>query len=830
MKTPELPKYFEFTVVEATCRQLWADHHLHQFNPNSDKPVYSIDTPPPYASAAHLHVGHAMSYSQAEFIVRYKRMQGFEIFYPMGFDDNGLPTERYVEQKHQVDKKSISRKDFRQLCLDETARCRGVYQDLWNQLGLSIDWRLNYSTINDHCTRTAQASFLDLYHKNAIYRSEEPVLWDTSFETSLAQADVETITRKAKLHDIAFLSSTNDELVISTTRPEMLPACVALFYHPEDSRYQHLAGQNASVPLFNHEVPMLTSEEVVTEFGTGLMMVCTFGDGEDVKKWKEHKLNLRLCLTPDGKLNELAGNYAGQTCEQARAKILKDLDELGALKQSHSIKQATSVSERSQLPVEFQITKQWFIRILDKKEALLARSKQLQWFPEFMKVRLDQWIEGLKYDWNISRQRFYGVPFPVWYCTKCAHAVVAKIEQLPVDPSNTPCPEKACPECGHDAFRPELDVMDTWMTSSLTPLINTNWANSPDQIGTHQLYPMSLRVQAFEIIRTWLFYTVLKSDIHTDTLPWETVMISGWGLNEQGKKISKRELEKFTDESGFNRYDPKSIMEKYGADALRYWAAGSHLGNDLRFHEKDVKAGQKLVIKLWNAARFCLMQLDNFDPHADRPDFLDRTPEDRWLLIELNQTVERVTQGFEAYNYAIGRDALDRFFWLTFCDNYLEMVKDRFWHPERHSESSRLSAMATLFESLRILLGLFAPYIPYITETLYQQIYQPFEQQVSLHISQWPTVHDGLKSKTVPEMDLVLALLLATRSWRTQHNLPQTKQLRELIIDTSKTSEATKAQIETMKPSILSVARVETLSFGAGELACEFDQLQITLT
>ncbi len=696
----ELDKEYFHQESETECCRLWEESGIHRFDPDSDREIFSVDTPPPYVSAAHLHVGHAMSYAQAEFIVRYKRMCGYEVFYPMGFDDNGLPTERFVEQSHNVDKKSMSRHDFRKLCIEETQKGAAVYEKLWRSFGLSVDWTLRYSTIDDHCRKTAQMSFRDLFDKGLIYRSEDPVIWDTKFETSLAQADVETIARKGKMHDIAFTGATGESLVISTTRPELLPACVGLFHHPSDSRYQHLAGGKAKVPLFDHEVPILQSEEVDPEFGTGLMMVCTFGDGEDVRKWRDCNLETRLCITPNGRMNELAGRFENLPVEQARAEIVKQLKADGHLLKTVTCEQIVSVAERSGQPIEFIMAPQWFIRMLDKREEMLARSAELAWHPKNMKIRLDQWIEGLRYDWNISRQRFYGVPFPVWFCSACKHAVVGELESFPVDPLEDPCPVSKCPKCGSGEFTPEADVMDTWMTSSLTPLINANWAESPNRKGSMKLHPMSVRVQAFEIIRTWLFYTMFKSDQHFDSLPWRDVMISGWGLNEQGKKISKRDLAKFTDDAGYNRYDPSSVIEKFGADALRYWAAGSHLGHDLRFHERDVKAGRKLVIKLWNAARFMLMQMEGFDPTAARPAFADRTPEDRWLLIELNKCIEAVTRGFEIYEYAVSREALDRFFWITFCDNYLELIKDRFWRPDQYPDSARESGQATLYESL----------------------------------------------------------------------------------------------------------------------------------
>jgi valyl-tRNA synthetase len=807
LNIPEIPKDYDAASIEERCRALWEETGIYKYDPAAPGEVFSVDTPPPYVSAAHLHVGHAMSYTQAEIVIRYQRMKGRKIYYPMGFDDNGLPTERFVEKTYNINKQKTTRAEFRALCLEETRKGAAQYEELWRALGMSVDWTLRYSTIDDHCRRTAQKSFLDLYKKGRVYRSNEPVLWDTHFETALAQADLESMARKGKMHDIAFSAKADGTpLVISTTRPELIPACVALYHHPDDERYKHLAGTTAVVPLFGHEVPILTDESVDPAFGTGLMMVCTFGDGEDVRKWKRDNLALRLVVGADGKMLPSAGEFAGQTVEIARNNIVGALARAGHHLKTVSVEQNVSVAERSGVPVEFNMAPQWFIRVLDIKPEMLARSAQLRWNPEWMKVRLDHWIEGLKYDWNISRQRFYGVPFPVWYCQDCGEAILADEASLPVDPLEDACPLSACPKCGSGHIKGEPDVMDTWMTSSLTPLINANWAETAGRKGDMSLHPMTVRVQAFEIIRTWLFYTLIKSDAHLDTLPWRDVMISGWGLNENGKKISKRDLEQYTDKDGYNRYEPFSVVKKFGADALRFWAAGSHLGHDMRFNEKDVKDGRKLAVKLWNAARFVLMQIEGFDPDAPRPAFADRMPEDRWLLTELNKILPGVEAGFEGYNYAVARESIERFFWATFCDDYLEMVKHRFWKPELYSEEARVSARATLWEALRVILSLYAPFVPFTTEDLYQRIYRPVEGAPSLHITAWPTF-DADRTADVPEMQVVMAILRAVRQLRTEARLSQTRALEAVVIDVRTANDELKAVVDAMRPSIQAVAR-----------------------
>ena len=822
----ELDKEFDLAALEAECRTLWEQTGIYSYDASGDSPVFVVDTPPPYVSASHLHIGHAMSYTQAEIVVRYQRLKGRRIFYPMGFDDNGLPTERHVEKTHGINKKKTTRADFRALCLDETRKGAAVYEELWRALGLSVDWSLRYSTIDDHCRRTAQASFVDLYTKGRTYRSNEPVLWDTHFETALAQADLDTLSRKGRLHDIAFKSPQGDDLIISTTRPELIPACVALYCNPHDERYQALIGQTAITPITGHEVPIKTDEDVLPEFGTGLMMVCTFGDGEDVKKWKRDNLETRVIIGPNGRLTEAAGPYAGMDAGAARKKITKDIEQAGLYRGVKTVEQNVSISERSEMPVEFVMAPQWFIRVLDIKDELLKRSAELQWHPAEMKIRLDQWISGLKYDWNVSRQRFYGVPIPVWYCTACETVHLPTPEQLPVDPLEDRCPFEKCTECGHSEFRGEADVFDTWMTSSLSPLINANWAKTEGRVGTMDIYPSSVRVQAHEIIRTWLFYTVVKSHLHTNSLPFKEAMISGWGLNEQGKKISKRDLEKFTDADGFNRYEPYAVVQKYGADALRYWAASSNLGSDTRYSEREVKSGRRLVVKLWNACRFGFSHLGGFDPAASRVPFEDRTPEDRWLLTELNGIIPRVDQSMESYNYAKAREAIDDFFWNKFCDNYLELIKDRFWRPEAYEDVQRESARATLWESIRVVLSLYAPIVPFITEALYQRLYRAQEEAVSLHVAGWPE-HDAKRVQEVEEMAVLEPILRTLRQVRTDLRISQTRTVDAVTIDVAEADPKLAAMIQGMEKSLYAIARAERITYGPADTDTPLDKVRV---
>ena len=791
------PGEYDHVAVEAAGRALWEAHDVYRYDRDAahgERPVFSVDTPPPYVSAAHLHVGHAMSYSQPDFIVRYRRMRGDRVFYPIGFDDNGLPTERYVEQAYGVRAADMPRAEFVALCLAETRRTAERYEDLWRRLGLSLDWSLRYSTIDARCQRTAQTSFIALHQAGYLRRVQDPILWCPEDRTSLAQADVEDLERTSRLHTIAFAGATRggsrtsqprggsrkiqprggsrtsqhgQPLLVATTRPELLPACVALYHHPSDARYAGL--RTAQVPLFGYQVPILTDEDVVPEYGTGLMMVCTFGDSEDVLRWRRDRLMLRLAIEPDGRLGELAGQFAGLSVTQARSAVTKALAEAGLLVGSVPVRQVVGVHERCQTPFEFQIRPQWFIAVREHADRFRARAAELEWIPPFMRRRLEDWIDGLKWDWNITRQRRYGVPFPVWFCASCHAPVLARPEDLPVDPLTDKPPVAACPACGCGELAGDPDVMDTWMTSSLTPQINDGWALG----GTDPaLAPMSMRVQAFEIIRTWLFYSVVQSELLFGRLPWRTALISGWGLNEQGRKLSKRDLDTSNGPDGYNRYVPDDVMARYGADALRLWATRGRIGSDMRYTEKDVRTGRKFTVKLWNVGRFLSMNLVTFDPGGPAPPPGERNIVDRWLLSHLSDAVAEATVAFEAHDYMQAHQAASRMFWSVYCDRYIEMIKDR---------TGEASARWTLWESFRVLLGLFAPFAPFLTEHMYQRFYREHEDAASLHLTRWPTTDPRWVSDRTA-VDQLAVILDATRVLRSELHLGNSARLSQLVL------------------------------------------------
>ncbi|MCX6763490.1 MAG: valine--tRNA ligase [Candidatus Moranbacteria bacterium] len=762
----EIPKQYNIQEREEFWREFWEKEGIYKFDENSDQPIFSVDTPPPYVSADHLHTGHIMSYSQAEFVVRYKRMKGFNVFYPMGFDDNGLPTERFVEKKYKIDKSKISRSEFVKKCLEETKIGAETYRKLWTLLGISVDWSKTYSTINEHCRKISQWSFLDLYKKNLIYRAQKPALWCTTCQTAISQADLEVEEKDSQLVYIKAKAETGEELVFATTRPELLPACMGISVNPQDKKHQNLIGKKVIMPLTKAEVVMTADEATDMDFGSGIVYYCSYGGGECIEWLARHpeSKTFKLIL-PDGKISEIGGKYAGLTVAEARKEIVEDLKKIGALEKIEPIKHSVFIHERCRTDVEYIETEQWFIKLMDKKKEFLQQGQKLRWFPERWKKSYENWVEGLKWDWCISRQRYYGVPFPVWYCKKCGEIILAEEKNLPVDPLESQPEIKACPKCGSMEFVPESDVMDTWMTSSMTPVIGARLAENPQM--QKKLYPATLRPQAFEIIRTWLFYTVAKSYFHDNSIPFHDVMISGHGLDMAGKKISKR-LGNYT--------LPEKIIEESGADALRYWATGATLGENMRYSEEEVKMGKKTITKLWNVFRFAQPHLKNLNP--DKNIKVNYEPADRWILNELYETIKTVEKSFETYEYSKAKNQMESFFWNKFTDNYLEFIKYRLYAEDKNSPAV-LAAKATLFQCLLAILKMYAPIMPFITEEIYQLLFKEYENQKSIHVSEWPEANESWKvsPEFSAEFSAVIEAIISIRKHKSEKNISLGKEI-----------------------------------------------------
>ena len=809
----EYPNKYNHVETEKELKEFWENENVYSFDYLSDKKIFSIDTPPPYVSASHLHAGHAMSYAQADFIARYKRQKGFNVFYPMGFDDNGLPTERFVENKYKINKSKITRKEFIDLCLKETQIGIEKYKEIWIALGLSVDWSFTFSTINEWSRKTSQLSFLDLLEKQLIERRKDVVQWCTHCQTSLAQADISVEEKETRFYDIKFKSEIGDDLIISTTRPELIPACVALYAHPTDERYSHLKDKNAIVPIFDYQVPIKFDESVDKDFGTGLMMVCTFGDIEDGIKWKKDKLDTRIIIDDKGIAVELAGKYQGTHISKLRDEVLKDLENIGAVLNSKKLVHNVGIHERCGTTVEFNVKPQWFIEMLKNKETFLKLGDELNWYPEFMKIRYTDWVSNLKWDWNISRQRYYGVPIPVWYCEKCSEAIFPKATELPVDPTiDKPIIDK-CPKCGSTSFIPEDDVMDTWMTSSVSPLINGKWAYEDNLMET--IFPMDLRPQGFEIIRTWLFYTIVKSYYHTGKLPWKDAMISGWGLDKDGKKMSK---------SLGNYVGADDVIDKSSADALRYWAAKGTLGHDLRYNQDEINDGKKLQIKLWNAGKFLFHHLQNSSYDKNNIKLFEV---DKWVLSELQKTIQICTEYFDKYNYSHALRTVDSFFWNIYTDNYLELIKDRLWNPDNYSKENISAAVDTMYKVFLGVLKMFAPIIPYVTDKIYQIIFKEVESHKSIHLAGWPVPDKSLVDEEASkEVEVLLIILRGIRKHKTENQIHQTQIINELIIDVPNDI---KDMLRLIERDLKSALRVNLILFGTGEFETENPSIKLKI-
>jgi valyl-tRNA synthetase len=766
--------------AEEKWAEAWERSGLYHFDPARPRAeTFVVDTPPPTVSGS-LHVGHVFSYTQADVIVRQRRMLGLNPFYPMGWDDNGLPTERRVQNLYHVrvdvraphetlelqpvpaearktPPRPISRPAFIELCRRVTAEDEKVFEALWRRMGLSVDWRQTYATIDDHSRRLAQISFRELFEAGHLYSTYAPTMWDVDYQTAVAQAEIEERPQSGAFHEIVFSVEGGGRFVIATTRPELLPACVGVAAHPEDARYRSLIGRTAVTPLFGAPVPIFPSPLVDPEKGTGILMVCTFGDATDVTWWREQKLPLRQVLGRDGRLapvvfgegvwesrqpdvaNASYAALAGKTVKQARAAIVERLRGEGALQgEPRPIERAVKFFEKGDQPLEIIPTRQWFVRLLDKKQDLIAYGEKIRWHPQFMSQRYFSWVEGLQFDWCISRQRYFGVPFPVWYAGgDHERPIVATENTMPVDPTvDVPPGYEAAARNQPGGFTAETDVFDTWFTSSLTPQIASGWKTDPERHA--KLFPADLRPQSHEIIRTWAFYTIAKAMLHERSIPWQHVAISGWILDPDRKKMSK---------SKGNVVTPMHLIEQYTADGVRYWAAGARLGTDTAFDEKVLKVGKRLVTKLWNAAKFV---------HAAGPPTQTSaiTAElDRAFVRRLAALVEEASVAFASFDYASALAATEGFFWRWFTDSYLELVKGRV----RGEGPGRDSAVATLRLGFDVLVRLFAPVLPFVTEEIWS-----WSNPASIHRAPWPATAE--LDVPAPEDEESLALATAALS------------------------------------------------------------------
>ncbi len=757
-KYPLLPAKPGLDGLEVRWDQAWESTQLYKFKPNhSREQIFSIDTPPPTASGS-LHIGHVFSYTHTDCVARYKRMAGYEVFYPMGWDDNGLPTERRVQNYYGIkcdpslpydpnfeppaepgkEQIPVSRRNFVELCLKLTTEDEKAFEATWRYLGLSVDWSLTYQTIDDKCRALSQRAFLKNLERGEAYQSEAPTLWDVTFQTAVAQAELEDRERPGAYHRVSFKKPDGSDVFIETTRPELIVACVALVAHPADERYQPLFGSEVISPIFNVKVPVVAHELADPEKGSGIAMVCTFGDLTDVTWWRELQLATRPVIGWDGRYSQSTpswltepsaiaayGRLAGKTVHTAREQTVELLIETGNLHgEPKPITHPVKFFEKGDKPLEIVTTRQWYIknggRQPELREALIKLGDDIKWHPEFMQARYSDWVSGLNGDWLISRQRYFGVPIPVWYAIDSNgeidydQVLVPDQENLPIDPS-LDCPPGFTESQRNqpNGFAADPDVMDTWATSSLTPQIVSGWSNDDELF--QKVFPMDLRPQGHDIIRTWLFATMVRSYLEFGLAPWKHAALSGWILDPDRKKMSK---------SKGNVVTPIALFEEHGSDAVRYWAASGRPGTDTAFDVGQMKIGRRLAIKLLNASKFVL----GLGAAPDKSKITQ--PHDKAMLAALAEVITGATKAYEEFNYTKGLELTEQFFW-TFTDDYVELVKERAY---RESDADAESAKAALAEALMIMLRLFAPVMPFVTEEVWS-----WWQTGSVHQQSWPT-------------------------------------------------------------------------------------------
>lgn len=785
------PKYDQ-KINEPAQQRRW-EKELTYTRENNPGPLYTIDTPPPTVSG-NLHIGHIFSYTQTDIIARHKRMQGFSVYYPFGFDDNGLPTERYVEKKLKTSAFKEGRSAFIQLCLKETHEVEEQFKALWQSMGLSADWRACYSTISDTSRKISQESFIDLYKKGFIYRKYEPALYCTTCRTSVAQAELDDTQKPSHFNDIIFKDANGNDLVVGTTRPELLPSCVAMFYNPRDPRYRHLAGTKAIVPIYGFEVPIHEDEQVDIEKGTGLVMCCTFGDKTDIEWFKKFNLPYKQSIGFDGKWLEHTGPLAGLKVHDARTKILEELSAAGLLAQQRAIEHAVNVHERCKNEIEFVALSQWFLKVLEHKQAFLDIADQVNWYPAFMKARYRDWVENLKWDWCLSRQRFFGIPFPVWHCQDCQAILLADENQLPIDPQETAY--KGSCSCGSTNIIADTDVMDTWNTSSVTPLLCYAYFNPASKSPLHDkeildFIPMSMRPQAHDIIRTWAFYSIIKSWMHFNRPPWRDIIISGHVLSDDRSKLSKSKEHK--------ALSPEQLLTQYPADAIRYWTASGGLGQDISFSEAQLKIGQKLIVKLWNAFRFTKEHIQTLENPHEAPKHLGTVNE--WLLNETSACFALYEKRFESSEFGLALNDLEQFFWQTFCDNYLELIKNQLFNPDQYPAEQVHATRYTLYHVGLRILQMYAPYVPHVTDAIYELIYKQSVGISSLHQTKFAAVQAACNfERSAQTMKLVNNVIGQMRKLKSEHQLSLKVPLQTLTIVASKeTLEQLKAQEQLIK-------------------------------
>ncbi|MDA3855482.1 MAG: class I tRNA ligase family protein [Candidatus Woesearchaeota archaeon] len=822
---------------EVQIRKFWDENDIFKFDENSSKVVFSIDTPPPTISGK-MHIGHAFSFSQADFIARYKRMRGFEVFYPFGTDDNGLATEKLVQKEKKVNLRKVDRAEAIKIVVDYLNEERPKFIEDFKNVGLSCDFDLAYSTINDHSRKISQNTFLELVEKGLITRTEGPVMWDRVFQTPIAQAELEDDERESLMNYVKakVVGTTNTFMIYATTRPELLFACAGFSVEDEgeyvklkvgeefwitskatyeekfaDFEYEvveklkgkNVIGDKVIIPVTNKEIEVTHDAAVKADFGTGIAYFCSYGGAEDIEYFARHRLDPIEVLSKDGRLNSKCLKYEGELTNDARRLIIKDMTEEGSIIKSEKIRQVVNLGERSGVEVEFIVTKQWYVNYLDKKEYFFEMAQKFNWHPEFMKHRLENWIKGLNWNWGFSRQRHFGIPVPAWYCSKCGETKYAKELQLPVDPTSTKPLDKC--SCGSEEFEGETDIMDTWFTSGSSPFLAIELVKNEEM--KKKLFPMDLRPQAHDIINFWLFYTMAKTNLLYDENPFKNVMVSGFVLDPKGKKMSK---------SKGNTIVPQDVVSKHSNDGLRFAAASTKLGSDIPFQEKEVQTGVKVANKLYNANKFASMLFENFEAKDRDFKFKDLNSIDKWIIAKVQSVIKDSIVAFDNYDYAKVKSLFADYFMRDIADNYIEIVKQRLWKPENFGVVEVKKAQKALYYSLYSALRGLAPFLVYMSEEVYQNFYKQFEEIESVHRTSWPEYNKNFDDEEIVLLgDKYVDIVGAVRKFKSENQVSMKTELSRLVIECD---DKLKEFIEDSIADLKAVTGARVVEFGNGSI------------
>lgn len=752
----DVPDSYDPEEVEPKWQTEWQGSEIYN---HEGEPDYVIDTPPPYPTG-HLHLGHALGWSYMDFAARFHRMVGDNVLFPQGWDCHGLPTEVKVEEEEDIHRTDVSRDEFRDLCIELSERRIDGMKETMTEMGFSQDWSAEYRTMDPEYWGKTQRSFIEMAgggegreasqslsartsdgEDDYVYRDEHPVNWCPRCETAIADAEVENVDREGTLHYVTFPGVGNDDIEIATTRPELLAACVGMAVSPDDERYEDRIGDTFEVPLFGHEVELLADDDVDGDFGTGAVMICTFGDKQDVDWWTRHDLDLRPVFTEDGKLDDLAGDYAGLTIDEAKKTVAEDLEEEGYLNDTEPTDQSVGSCWRCDTPIEILSKEQWFVEV--RQDEILEKAEQVDWIPDHMYTRLEDWTEGMEWDWVISRQRVFATPIPAWFCEECDHIHIASVEEVPVEPTDEDPQIEACPECGVSDWRGETDVMDTWMDSSISALHVQGW---PDAEFT----PTTLREQGHDIIRTWAFYTLLRVTALEDEIPWEESLVNGMVFGEDGHKMSK---------SRGNAVGPDEAIAEYSADSVRQaLALGGTPGSDIQFQWKEVKSASRFLTKLWNIFQFSSGHFDAETPDIADPAYRDT---DRWILSRLSRTAAEVEEAMYDYRYDDALRKLREFVWEDLADDYVELVKGRLYEGR---PGERDAARATLYTAVSASIRMLAPFSPHFAEEVYE--YLPGTEG-SVHEAAWPAPdYDFENEDAEAKGELIAEVASEVRAWK----------------------------------------------------------------